>query len=246
MKLLGSLTIWPTVLDWCLFGRVISAIAFRSLFSANRLLKRTEPYWNSSKACFLNHTFTFYTIGLLDKSCMWKRKKLQYKIPATNSSYYINSEYFRSCKKVEKLALLIASEDKSNKPQNQATHSFSLTTKPKLSTYLIFLSLLQKPLSLDELLFRLLCTTTNLSNFPRTLLTITVPEIRTTRGTTPIVAQHVQSFYVIACMKRFLSMPLWLMNRNVFVEKRHSARVSYSLSTICLLQLKCNTRNVTR
>jgi len=42
---------------------------------------------------------------------MWKRKKLQYKIPATSSSYYINSEYFRSCKKTEKLALLITSED---------------------------------------------------------------------------------------------------------------------------------------
>jgi len=38
-------------------------------------------------------------------------------------------------KKVEKFALLlITSEDKSNKQQNQATHSFSLTTKPKLST----------------------------------------------------------------------------------------------------------------
>jgi len=36
------------------------------------------------------------------------------------------------------------------------------------------------------------------------------------------------------------------MNRNIFIEKRHSARVSYSLSTICLLQLKCNTRNVKR
>jgi len=60
---------------------------------------------------------------------MCKRKKLQYKIPATSSSYYINSEYFRSCKKVEKLALLATSEDKSNKQQNQATHSFSLTTK---------------------------------------------------------------------------------------------------------------------
>jgi len=52
-------------------------------------------------------------------------------------------------------------------------------------------------------------------------------------------------FYVIACMKRFLSMPLWLMNRNGFIEKRHSARVSCSLSTICSLQLKCNTHNVT-
>jgi len=41
-------------------------------------------------------------------------------------------------KKVEKLALLITSEDKSNKQENQATHSFS--TKPKLSTDLIFRS----------------------------------------------------------------------------------------------------------
>jgi len=49
----GNLTIWPTVLDWCLFGRVISTIAFRSLFSSNRLSKRTEPHWNSSQACFL-------------------------------------------------------------------------------------------------------------------------------------------------------------------------------------------------
>jgi len=32
-------------------------------------------------------------------------------------------------KKVEKLALLVTSEDKSNKQQNQATHSFSLTNK---------------------------------------------------------------------------------------------------------------------
>ena len=50
-----------------------------------------------------------------------------------------------------------------------------------------FLSLLQKSLSLDELLFRLRRTTTNLSIFLRTRLTITVPEIRTTGGTTPIV-----------------------------------------------------------
>ena len=142
MKLLGNLTIWPTVLDWCLFGRVISTIAFRSLFSSNRLSERTELYWNSYQACFLNHTFAFCAIGVLDKSCMWKRKKLQYKIPATSSSYYINSEYFRSyleaVKKVEKLVLLISSEDKSNKQQNQATHSSSLITKPKLSTNLIF------------------------------------------------------------------------------------------------------------
>jgi len=41
---------------------------------------------------------------------------------------------------------------------------------------------LQKSLSLDELLFRLSYTTTNLSIFPRALLTITVPEVRTTGG----------------------------------------------------------------
>ena len=35
MKLLGNLTIWPTALDWRLFGRVISTIAFRWLFSSN-------------------------------------------------------------------------------------------------------------------------------------------------------------------------------------------------------------------
>jgi len=46
---------------------------------------------------------------------------------------------------------------------------------------------LQKSLSLNALLFRLRCATTNLSIFPRTLLTTTVPEIRTTGGTTPIV-----------------------------------------------------------
>ena len=47
----------------------------------------------------------------------------------------------------------------------------------------LFLSLLQKSLSLDELLFR----NYKLTILPRTLLTITVPEIRTTGGTTPIV-----------------------------------------------------------
>jgi len=49
----GYLTIWPTVLDWCLFCWVISTIAFRSLFSSNRLSKRTELHWNSTQACFL-------------------------------------------------------------------------------------------------------------------------------------------------------------------------------------------------
>ena len=43
-------------------------------------------------------------------------------------------------KKEKKLAQLITSEDKSNKQQNQATHSLSLATKPQLSTDLIFRS----------------------------------------------------------------------------------------------------------
>ena len=105
-----------------------------------------------------------------------------------------------------------------------------------------FLSLLQKSLSLDELLLRLRCTTTNLSIFPRTLLTITVPEIRTTGGTTPIVTH-------CATRAEFLRHSMYeavSLNAIVTHESRHSARVSYSLSTICLLQLKCNTRNVTR
>jgi len=36
-----------------MFGRVISSIAFRSLFSSNRSSKRKELYWHSFKACFL-------------------------------------------------------------------------------------------------------------------------------------------------------------------------------------------------
>jgi len=35
-----------------MFGRVVYTIAFRSLFNSNRLSKRTELLWNSSKACF--------------------------------------------------------------------------------------------------------------------------------------------------------------------------------------------------
>jgi len=46
----------------------------------------------------------------------------------------------KAVKKDEKLALLITSEDKSDKQQNQATHSLSLATKPQLSTDLIFRS----------------------------------------------------------------------------------------------------------
>ena len=45
-----------------LFSRIISTIVFRSLISSNRSSKRTELYWNSFKACFLNRTFTFCAI----------------------------------------------------------------------------------------------------------------------------------------------------------------------------------------
>jgi len=53
-----------------IFSRVISTIVFRSLFSSNRSSKRTELYWNSFKACFLNRTFTICAI--LNKSCSKK------------------------------------------------------------------------------------------------------------------------------------------------------------------------------
>jgi len=45
-----------------MLGWVIYAIAFKSLFTSSWLSKRTELYWNSSQACFWNHTFTFYAI----------------------------------------------------------------------------------------------------------------------------------------------------------------------------------------
>jgi len=68
-----------------MFSRVISAISFRSLFTSNWLSKRTELYWNSSEACFLNHTFRFCKI--LDESCSkkWhaKKKMLEYRITGT-------------------------------------------------------------------------------------------------------------------------------------------------------------------
>jgi len=73
--------------------------------------------------------------SLLDKSWMRKRKKLQCKIPATSSSYYINSEYFRSCKKSWKTCPTHnAWRQESNKQQNQATHSFHFHWQSKLST----------------------------------------------------------------------------------------------------------------
>jgi len=55
MTLLGNLTIWRAVLDW--YSRVISTFVFRSLFSSNRLSKRTELYWNSFKAWFFKPHF---------------------------------------------------------------------------------------------------------------------------------------------------------------------------------------------
>jgi len=72
-----------------MFDRVISKIAFRSLFSSIRLSKKTEQRWNSSKTCYLNQTSTLCKI--LDrswrKSFMWKRKKSPYKIPGTSSKH---------------------------------------------------------------------------------------------------------------------------------------------------------------
>jgi len=52
-----------------MFDRLVSTIAFRSLFSSIRyqLSKRVELYWKSYKACFSNQTSTLCKI--LDRSC---------------------------------------------------------------------------------------------------------------------------------------------------------------------------------
>jgi len=69
---------------------------------------------------------------------------------------------------------------------------------------------------------------------------ITVPEIRTTGGTIPIVthrATHAEflrhNMYEVVSLNAIMT-----LNRNVFIEKRHSARVSYSLSTICFIAIE--------
>jgi len=103
-----------------------------------------------------------------------------------------------------------------------------------------FLSLLQKSLSL-ELLFPLRCITTNLSIFPRTLLNITVPEIRTTGETTPIVTY-------CATRAEFLRHSLYeavslnaIMTHESQHLYRHSARVSYSVSVVaCIEKPSCS------
>jgi len=50
-----------------IFGQVMSAIAFRSLFSSNWLSKKAN-YIEIVLKHFFNNIFTFCTIGLLDKS----------------------------------------------------------------------------------------------------------------------------------------------------------------------------------
>jgi len=67
----GNLTILPTVLDYvCLAGSFIQLLLGH--YSVRIGYQREQNYIekNSSQACFLNHTFTFCAIGLLDKSCM--------------------------------------------------------------------------------------------------------------------------------------------------------------------------------
>jgi len=63
-----------------------------------------------------------------------KRKKLQHKISGNQlkTSYYINSEYLGSWKKLQKLALLITPEDKSNKPPSWSFFSLANKTSPQI------------------------------------------------------------------------------------------------------------------
>jgi len=72
---------------------------------------------------------------------MQKRKKLQNKIPGTNfkhRKFSIFQKLLEAVKMLQTLALLIAPEDKSNKHQNQAAHSFHW--QQNFSTDLIFRS----------------------------------------------------------------------------------------------------------
>jgi len=65
-----NLTLWPTVLAWCLAGSFLQLLLGH--YSVRIGYQREQNYTekNSSQACFSNNTFTFCTIGLLDKSCM--------------------------------------------------------------------------------------------------------------------------------------------------------------------------------
>jgi len=73
-----------------------------------------------------------------------KKKKLQYKIPATSlrhrTTYILRiSEAVVSCqKKLRKLALLTTHEGMCNKQQNQAGHSFHWQPNQNFSIDLIF------------------------------------------------------------------------------------------------------------
>ena len=68
MKLLGNLTIWPTVLDRCLAGSFLQLLLghYSVKIGCQREDNCIEIFL---KHVFLNNTFTFCAIGLLDKSC---------------------------------------------------------------------------------------------------------------------------------------------------------------------------------
>jgi len=127
----------------------------------------------------------------------------------------------------QRLSSISISQGNSNEVTNIIFTSVILDWKTFEHELVSFLPLLQKFLSLDELLFRLHCTTTNLthsSDYHGTRNS----NYRRNNSNRNLLRNTFHSFYVTAWMKRCLSMPLWLMNRNVFIEKRHSARVSYS------------------
>jgi len=67
MKLLGNLPIWPTVLDWCLVGTFLQLLLVH--YSVKIGYQREHNYTEIVlKHVFLNNTFTFCAIGLLDES----------------------------------------------------------------------------------------------------------------------------------------------------------------------------------
>jgi len=69
MKLLGNFTIWPTVLDWCLAGSFLQLLL--GYYSVQTGYQREHNYTEIVlKHVFLNNTFTFCAIGLIDKSCV--------------------------------------------------------------------------------------------------------------------------------------------------------------------------------
>ena len=66
MKLLGNVTVWPTVLDWFLARSCLQLLLGH--YSVQIGYQRKHNYIKIVLKHFFNNIFTFCTIGLLDKS----------------------------------------------------------------------------------------------------------------------------------------------------------------------------------